>query len=170
MIQTPRLDLHPCDLTLWAAILDGNAALNRTLGVNVPRGWTENRGVFPRFFEQIKTDPSLETWWAYLIVHRSDNLLIGSGGFKGSPTPEGTVEIGYEIRPSHRGHGLATEAARGLIAFAFQHPEVRAVQAHTLATETASGSVLRKLGFQRLSEHDDPEDGLIWRWQLSRHE
>jgi RimJ/RimL family protein N-acetyltransferase len=168
MIQTARLDLYPCDLTLWEALLNGNAALNRTLGVNVPRGWTENRGVFPRFFEQIKTDPYLDTWWAYLIVFREENLLIGSGGFKGPPTTEGTVEIGYEIRASHRGHGLATEAARGLVEFAFGYPEVSAVRAHTLAVENASGAVLTKLGFQRISEVDDPEDGLIWRWEVKR--
>lgn len=168
MIQTARLDLIPCDVTLWEVILAGDAALNRALGVNVPRRWTENRDAFPHFFEMVKQDPSLEAWGAHLIVFREENLLIGSGGFKGKPTPEGTVEIGYEIRTSHRGRGLATEAARGLVEFAFGYPDVSVVQAHTLAAENASTSVLQKLGFQRLREVDDPEDGLLWRWAVER--
>lgn len=168
MIQTARLNLIPCDLQLWEAILAGDATLSRVIGANVPKKWSENRDAFPHFVKQIKDDPSLERWGAHLIVFRPDNLLIGTGGFKGGPTPEGTVEIGYEIRPSHRQRGLATEAAQGLVDYAFSHAEVAAVLAHTLPHDNPSTRVLTKLGFLRDGEGQDPDEGLVWRWKLLR--
>ncbi len=168
MIQTARLNLIPADLALMEAVLAGNATLSRVLGVNVPRKWTENADAFPFFVGLLKKDPALERWGAHLIIHRAENLLIGSAGFKGGPTPEGTVEIGYEIKASHREKGLATEAARGLVDFAFAAPAVSLVRAHTIAAENASTSVLQKLGFQSLGTVEDPEDGTVWRWELTR--
>ncbi len=168
MIQTARLNLLPCDLALWEAILAGDATLSRVIGANVPKKWSENRDAFPYFIRMVKEDPSLERWGAHLLVFRPDNLLIGTGGFKGGPTPEGTVEIGYEIRPSHRQRGLATEAAQGLVDYAFSHAAVAAVMAHTLASENPSTRVLTKLGFLRDGDGHDPDEGLLWRWKLLR--
>lgn len=168
MIQTARLNLIPADLVLMEAVLAGNATLSRVLGVNVPRKWTENADAFPFFVSILKKDPALERWGAHLIVHRGENLLIGSAGFKGGPTPEGTVEIGYEIKKSHRQKGFATETARGLVDFAFAEPAVTAVTAHTLPHENPSNALLKKLGFQFDGDTDDPGEGLVWRWRLAR--
>lgn len=168
MIQTSRLNIIPCDLTLMEAVLAGNATLSRVLGVNVPKHWTENADAFPFFYELVKKDPALERWGAHLLVYRPDNLLIGSGGFKGGPTPTGTVEIGYEIKATHRERGLATEAAQGLIDFAWSHSEVTAVLAHTRPEENASTNVLKKLGFTFQGNAEDPDDGPVWQWQLTR--
>ena len=154
MIQTARLNLLPCDLPLWEAILAGDATLSRVIGANVPKKWSENRDAFPHFVKQIKDDPSLERWGAHLI--------------KGGPSAEGTVEIGYEIRPSHRQRGLATEAAQGLVDYAFSHAEVAAVLAHTLPHDNPSTRVLTKLGFLRDGDGQDPDEGLVWRWKLLR--
>lgn len=168
MIQTARLNLIPADLALMEAVLAGNATLSRVLGVNVPRKWTENADAFPFFFELIKKDPALERWGAHLIIHRTENLLIGSGGFKGGPTPEGAVEIGYEIKKSHRERGLATEVARGLVDFAFAEPTVKVVLAHTLPQENPSNVLLKKLGFLFDGDVIDPEEGPLWCWRLGR--
>ena len=64
--------------------------------------------------------------------------------------------------------GLATEAAAGLVVFAFDHDEVHAVLAHTLAHPGPSPALLRTLGFERTQELADPEDGHIWQWRLER--
>jgi RimJ/RimL family protein N-acetyltransferase len=37
--------------------------------------------------------------------------------------------------------------------------------AHTLPEENASNRALRRNGFTFSGEVDDPEDGLIWRWE-----
>ena len=78
------------------------------------------------------------------------------------------VEIGYQIYEPYRSQGLATEAANGLINRAFDQPCVTVVRAHTLAEENASGQVLKKCGMAFVQAIDDPDDGSIWQWQLSR--
>ena len=60
-------------------------------------------------------------WWNYLIVHRRDVRLIGTCGYKGTPSFSGEVEIGYEIAESYQNQGLATEAAQALVENAFQY-------------------------------------------------
>jgi hypothetical protein len=37
--------------------------------------------------------------------------------------------------------------------------------AHTLPEENASNKALRRNGFAFAGEVEDPEDGLIWRWE-----
>jgi [ribosomal protein S5]-alanine N-acetyltransferase len=168
MIDTPRLRLFPCDDTLFDAIRMGDAVLARALGANVPKKWTEFRDSFAPAGLRWKAHPPLQDWWTHLIVYRPDNLLIGSCGYKGEPDAHGCVEIGYEIRPSHRGKGLATEAARALVENAFAHPEVKKVLAHTLPEESPSTQLLQKIGFVRTDDFQDPEDGLLWRWEIVR--
>ena len=96
------------------------------------------------------------------------NALVGSGGFKGGPDPDGVVEIGYEIASEYWNRGFGTQAARGMVDMAFSHAEVQAVMAHTLAEKNASNRILEKLGMQFVTEIVDPNDGPIWRWQVSR--
>ncbi len=86
------------------------------------------------------------------------------------PDDSGTIEIGYEIAAEYWNRGLATEAAQGMVDYAFSHEEVRAVIAHTLAQRNASNRVLQKVGMKFIAEVDDPEEGKIWRWQISRDE
>ena len=119
-------------------------------------------------YEFFKQNPETRNWWMYLFVHSEDKKLVGCGGFKAKPDDEGMVEISYAIADSYRGKGLATEAAQGLIDFAFSHPEINVVQAHTLAEENASVAVLRKLGMRFVKELHDPHDGNIWQWRLAR--
>jgi len=74
-------------------------------------------------------------------------LLVESGGFKGSPQPDGTVELGYSVLPQYRGRGYATEAVAALLLWAFSHNEVARVIAETALENRSSVRVLEKLGF-----------------------
>ena len=42
------------------------------------------------------------------------------------------------------------------------------VFAQTLPEESASTSILRKLGFRLLGRVEHPEDGPVWEWELGR--
>jgi RimJ/RimL family protein N-acetyltransferase len=103
-----------------------------------------------------------------LPVHRADNRLIGSGGYKGPPGVAGTVEIGYEITPAYRNSGYATEMTKGLVEHAFIDQRVTAVIAHTLGEENPSTAVLQKCGFHKTAEFTDPDEGTIWNRELQR--
>jgi RimJ/RimL family protein N-acetyltransferase len=97
----------------------------------------------------------------------SDGTEVGMGSFKGPPA-DGTVEIAYAVVPEHQRKGYATAAARELVAYAFASPEVSRVIAHTLPEGAVSQRVLLRAGFTRCGEVVDPEDGLVWRFEIAR--
>ncbi len=172
MIQTKRLNLIPLQSPHFKAIINEDyELLGKLLDVETPKTWSEMpdaAAILPYFQAMIEQEPHPFT--SYVVVHRADRRLIGTGGFKGKPNAEGMVEIGYEISKAYQGKGIATEAAQGLINFAFSQPKVLVVQAHTLAHENSSVSVLKKVGMHFKGLFDDPEDGAIWRWQIERVE
>ncbi|WP_025763063.1 GNAT family N-acetyltransferase [Dyadobacter tibetensis] len=170
MIETPKLRLVPCDDTLFDAIKMGNNVLARVIGANVPKRWTEFRDTFSPSYDRWKAHPPVREWWVYLTIHKEHNQLIGSCGYKGEPDSSGIVEIGYEIMPSLRGKGLATETARGLVDHAFGSKGVHKVIAHTLAEENASTKLLHNLGFQQTQDVNDTDEGALWLWELPRKE
>lgn len=104
----------------------------------------------------------------FLLRLKNTEKELGRAGFKGPASSEGVVEIAYAVHPDQQGKGYATEAARGLLQFAFEHESVRIVRAHTLPETNASTRILSKLGFKRAGEILDPEDGLVWRWEMPR--
>lgn len=170
MLQTERLFLLPATLPMLEAIVDENwPALSSLLGgIDFADQWTHFPEALVWMRDYARENPADMSWWNYLIIHRYDVRLVGTCGYKGSPTLDGKVEIGYEIADAYQGRGLATESARALLENAFRHESVRTVIAHTLAEENASCKVLRKLGFEFEGEHFDIEDGKIWEWRLAR--
>ena len=136
--------------------------------INIPTKWTEfGEPAFKYTYDKILTGSGKIEWWAYLPVLKKTKTLLGSCGYKGDPK-NGMVEIGYEVAEAYRGWGLATEMAKALIKNAFNSDEVKYVQAHTLAVENESGSVLKKCGMEKMEELEDPEDGKIWRWEIRK--
>jgi RimJ/RimL family protein N-acetyltransferase len=96
-----------------------------------------------------------------------DGTSVGLGSYKGPPA-DGVVEIAYAIVPEHQGRGYATAAARAMVEEAFKSSEVRLVRAHTLPDGAASQRVLAKSGFRHVGQVVDPEDGLVWRFEIAR--
>lgn len=168
IIETPRLNLVCCTKDLIEVVFKGDEALAEHLQITVPTQWTEfGEPAFRWTYDKLSQPNAKKEWWAYLPILKTERVLVGSCGYKGEPT-DGVIEIGYEIAKDYRNKGLATEIAKGLIAHAFQYPEVTKVQAHTLAKENESGSVLKKAGMTKMEELEDPEDGKIWRWEINR--
>ena len=90
-------------------------------------------------------------WGMYYLVLKGGtnerSVAIGNGGYKGEPTADGTVEIGYSVVPSYQGRGFATEAIAGLVLRAFEDARVQRVIAETLPDNIPSIRVLQKNGF-----------------------
>lgn len=165
-----RIILINSSAEILEKILDSDEALGNHLDIKIPAVWTEfGKPPFQYALERIQKHGSDEQWWSWLPILISENILIGNCGYKGAPT-DGSVEIGYEVAEDYRGQGYATEMTIALIQNAFNEKTVRKVIAHTLAEENASVHILRKCGFTFTEEVYDPEDGQIWKWQLSRAE
>jgi RimJ/RimL family protein N-acetyltransferase len=123
--------------------------------------------VSPEWLARVKAARTADPWiHGFSMVHRASGAVIGSCGYKAPPGPNAVVEIAYGVDPDHQGRGYATEAARALAEFAFASGSVRRVCAHTRPENNASSRVLTKCGFTLIGEVIDPEDGLVWRWEL----
>lgn len=168
MIETPRLRLIPFEIDHAAVLERGRSALGDLLGIDVPEGWPH----FPEAYtaknllsQIVATDG--QPWGTYLFLHRHEDSLVGSGGYKGRPN-NGEIEIGYEVAPKFQNQGFATEAALGMIVQAFDRHDVTAVLAHTLPERNPSTRVLEKCGMVFDGSVNDPDDGTIWRWRVMK--
>lgn len=94
----------------------------------------------------------------------SADRIVGLGSFKAAPDVSGRVEIAYLTLRPDEGRGIARRVAALLLGKAREHGAALVI-AHTLPEENASTSVLRANAFELAGEVDDPEDGLVWRWE-----
>ena len=145
-----------------AALLSDHA-LSSSLGATVPPTWP------PMFLDSAALQFTLDRfaegseqggWWLYFVVlsrAESGRTLIGSAGYKGPPSADGTVEVGYGIVSDQHRRGYATETVRGLLARAFSLPTVRRVIAETLPELEASIGVLHKCGFTLIDGGSEPD-------------
>jgi [ribosomal protein S5]-alanine N-acetyltransferase len=171
MIETERLKLIPFTREHYDAILgNDNISLGKLLDVETPDSWTSYKeareaiSALMGFFEALGGDV---TWGSYFIILREDHKLIGSCGFKGKPDFDNYVEIGYEIHPQYQSRGLGTEAAKGLIDFAFTK-KIGGIKAHTLRETNNSVRILQRLGFSFQGEVELTGEGPLWYWLLRK--
>jgi RimJ/RimL family protein N-acetyltransferase len=102
-------------------------------------------------------------WIGYLAVEGAE--YIGACGFAG-PARCGEAEIAYFTFPGREGRGVATEMARALLRISRNAANLGGVRfiAHTLPEESASTTVLRRLGFSLEGTVLHPDDGSVWKW------
>ena len=175
-IRTPRLLLVPGALELLRADLESSAALGRALACEVPECWP------PEFYDADairwtmnwpEQRPDHGGWSFYYVLEPASETsprprLAGAGGFKGPPTPDGTVEIGYAIVADRRRRGYARETVDAMLAFAFAHDNVERVIAHTLPHLAGSIGVLRSAGFAFTGSEAEPDEPDAIRYDLLR--
>ena len=168
-LETVRLRLAPWAPAHLLAMIEGEEPFEVNAGLPLADGLRElfvSDVVSAAWVAHLRNASGPDPWTlGFAVVHRDDGCVIGSAAFKGAPDEHGVVEIAYGIAPSYEGRGYATEAAKALVAFALERVDVTAIRAHTKPENGASARVLAKNGFQNVGEVEDPEDGLVWRWQ-----
>lgn len=102
-------------------------------------------------------------WTGYFSF--AGEQLVGTCAFK-SPPREGRVEIAYFTFPEYERRGIGAAQARELCLVARRTQPAIIVTAQTLPELSASTSLLRRLGFERVADVQHPEDGLVWEWEL----
>ena len=121
--------------------------------------------VSPEWLARLRTATPSAWTHGFALVERGKGAVVGMCGYKGPPDSEGTIEIAYGVDPTHRGRGYAKEAAAALVEFAIG-AGARRILAHTKPENIVSAHVLAACSFERIGEVVDPEDGLVWRWEL----
>jgi len=87
--------------------------------------------------------------WALTL--RDGGTLVGGISLLPMPVPEADVEISYQLAPEYWGRGYATEAARALAHWAFQHSLVELfalVAPHNMRAAAAA----RRIGMEWVGE------------------
>ena len=158
-IRTRRLALRPLPAAAAAALPDGREAAQHLLRATLSAEWpsADLLDVLPLL---AAAGPAPVPFGAWVIVERESGTVVGDVGFLGGPGADRTVEIGYSVIPSRRGRGYAAEAARALVDWALEEPQVDAVVAGCEPENSASIRVLEHVGFVRAGELDGQ---LRWR-------
>lgn len=105
--------------------------------------------------EKWKTATSIASDGDYIqfgIVRQDTGELIGELYFTLKSSINQTAEIGWTIHPAHQRHGFATEAARAVLALAFDTMQLHRVTADLDPRNTASVRLCERLGM-RLEAH-----------------
>ena len=106
----------------------------------------ELKAAYSEMLDGCLQNPVQWDWYAIWIIELSDGTHIGDLCFKGLDS-NGVAEIGYGILEEYQGQGYATEAVKAALSWAFQNPNVTAIEAETEDDNAVSKRVLEKCGF-----------------------
>src|ERR1700733_13566840 len=97
-------------------------------------------------------------YWPMLWLQ--DGEFVGCGGLRPYKPEARILELGFHLRPAYWGNGVAVEAGRAVIKFAFAERGTKALFAGHHPSNAASRRVLEKLGFRFTLEELYPPTGL----------
>ncbi|MBO9671269.1 MAG: GNAT family N-acetyltransferase [Sphingobium sp.] len=105
-----------------------------------------------------------ENGFAFMMVTLKDGTFLGTVGMApierdGPPdTLRGAVQIGWQLRADYWGQGYAHEAARAVIALAFERHGIETLYSQTSQSNAPSWRLMEKLGLTRREDldYEDP--------------
>jgi RimJ/RimL family protein N-acetyltransferase len=162
-MEDPMVRVEPIRREWAEALAEGDAVFTERFGIPVETGWSGFPEAVPILLQAAKS--GVPGQWGPQLFFDDDGALVGNGGWKGAPQ-EGEAELGYAVAPSRQRQGIATAVVRELVERA-RRADLRVVVAHTLAEQNASTKVLARCGFTRTAQLADPDQGQVWRWELS---
>lgn len=133
MIETKRLRLYPASQKQMEEFIE-------TQTVDVLKA------AYTEMLNGCLANPEQWEWYAIWMIKLKNGTHIGELCFKGLSS-EGIAEIGYGINDEYQGQGYASEAVKAVSEWAFQQPDVTALEAETDDENIASKRVLEKCGF-----------------------
>lgn len=152
---------------LEASLKDQRSEAAQMLGVAIVPDWFDEQWLMRLRLNDLQRDPSLQPWLLRAVIHNESNTMIGHIGFHTAPDPAylseiapGGIEIGYTIFSAYRGQGYATEACRALMDWAHTAHAINRFILSIAPDNTPSLRIAHRLGFIRIGEHVDPEDGI----------
>ena len=88
-------------------------------------------------------------WLSAAVLVRATNELVGDVSLLWASEAHRQGELGFVFHRAHHGNGYATEAARPVLAFAFETLELHRVVGRLEPRNAGSARVLEKLGMRR---------------------
>ena len=167
-LHTPRLTLRPLTVgdtdAVTKMISDSQAEFTRWFG------WASGstRPAVKEYIQSAEEAMALGSAWHYVILLWSGKLA-GRVGLSEIDTVNRSAELGYMLRTDTEGNGIMTEAARALLAHAFETGHLHRVVAYADCENERSQRVLARLGFQPegVVRHMSYHPGRGWRDHVS---
>lgn len=165
MIETERLILKPLSYLQLLKYIQADNSLekelnlnktSRTISLELKEALEET--ILPHVADANR-NYLYSTLWT--IISKADNKMVGDLCFVGEPNANGEVEIGYGTYDEFQSRGFMTEAVVGMIKWAKQQPDVKAITASTDKTNVASYTILEKNNFEKTGESDE-----LFHWRL----
>ncbi|MBE6674175.1 MAG: GNAT family N-acetyltransferase [Ruminococcaceae bacterium] len=101
-----------------------------------------------KFIDIVLSKYKLGEYNDWAIVLKENNKMIGTCGFTRIDEYNSIAEIGYVLNPKYWGYGIATEAAKKVVDFAFEVLKVNRVEAKFMFGNEASLRVMNKIGMK----------------------
>lgn len=115
--------------------------------IGIPKNLESTRELIRAAIEDQTQQPRSVYGWGVRL--KSTNEFIGEAGMSLRNDRFKRGEIHYHILPQQWGNGYATEVARQLIHFGFEHRNLHRIEAGVATDNLASIRVLEKAGMQR---------------------
>ncbi|GJL82634.1 MAG: N-acetyltransferase [marine bacterium B5-7] len=125
--------------------LAGNFNVSKTT-LNIP--YPYESGMAEEWISSHQEDWETKTRVAYAMVKLDSDQLLGAISLVGTEGSQG--ELGYWIGEPYWGMGYCTEAARKFIRFSFRVMGLNKIVAEHLASNPASGEVMKKVGLSHV--------------------
>ncbi|MEH6535957.1 MAG: GNAT family protein [Psychroserpens sp.] len=167
MIETERLILKPltyeqlvkyikCDNSLEIELKLNETS--RTISSELKEAFEQT--ILPNVADKSKNYLYSTLWTA---ISKIDNKMVGDLCIVGEPNADGEIEIGYGTYDEFQNKGFMTEIVSGMIEWAKNQPEIKAIVASTDKTNTASFKVLEKNSFIKIGETGSLFN---WKWEM----
>ncbi|MBB5205367.1 RimJ/RimL family protein N-acetyltransferase [Inhella inkyongensis] len=150
VLETPRLRLEPFAPAHLQALnaMNGLPEVYRYLSGS-PETLQQTQTVIERV--QARWQQWGCSWWS--LMARDTNELVGAGCVQYlGQDPANPLELGWRLHPKAWGRGLASEAARHMADWAFDHFERDALCAVCHPDNQASRAVMQRLGMHYIGE------------------
>lgn len=121
-------------------------------------------------------DWSLENYRTYgfglwALVRKDTGAFIGDCGITMQMIDgEMLPEIGYHIHKDHWRNGFGSEAARAVRDWAFANTKFDCLYSYMTAANLPSYATAAAAGLKRIKTYDDPEDGAMFVYAITREE
>lgn len=146
VLSTQRLLLRKIELSDAAQILQmrSNPAIMQYISRPLMHTEAEAIALIELILQELQQNNGIT--WAIALKEKPE-MLIGTIGFWRIIKAHFRAEIGYMLMPEYGGKGLATEAIKESIQYAFGQMGLHSIEANIDPTNKASEAVLRKCGF-----------------------
>lgn len=167
-IKTERLELLPLSPEAIEALLAADEPRLRALtGAAFPtplRPPPLMESLLPLVRDRVRAHPAELPWGTWVVVSRVNQQAVGALGFGGPPDPAGDVLLGYATYPESDRKGYATEAVRGLVAWALQQPGVHRICSSIPPDNEAARRVAEKAGMRIVGTvwEEDIDEALLY--------